>query len=386
MIPLVVVTRTRDRPRLLVRAIHSVLKQSFPDWHHVIVNDGGDAAALERLFEPFRARYGNRLTILHLDESVGMQNAANRGISALSSEFITLHDDDDSWSPDFLAACVDFLRREGPDSAYQGVITGTELVEEVISAEGRIEERTRQPYIPLSEISLFRMGFQNPFPPIAFCFRRTAWDTLGGFDPRFSVVGDYDFNFRFLQRFEIGVLPQVSAFYHVRLAASDPSEANSVIAGKEEHKVRYNELHNHYLRGGGTSGDPFHGLALNLSRYLVEIEWAVHEARNRTARIEEGLGELQPRLDQLEKAVGTHANNLWTDLNTRAREIVSALEATSNAQLAENLTTRGQIAELERKIDGFRTDLRAEQVLLRLGRLVIRWRRPKEKPTLPTQP
>jgi len=35
-----VVTRTKNRAILLERAIHSVLKQKFHDWTHVIVNDG----------------------------------------------------------------------------------------------------------------------------------------------------------------------------------------------------------------------------------------------------------------------------------------------------------------------------------------------------------
>ena len=50
----VVVTRTKDRPVLLRRAMESVLSQSFQDWVHVVVNDGGDPVPVDWLAAEYR--------------------------------------------------------------------------------------------------------------------------------------------------------------------------------------------------------------------------------------------------------------------------------------------------------------------------------------------
>ena len=285
-----IITRTKDRPRLLRRAIESVLNQSHQDWCHVIVNDGGDRSALEALLDDYRTRYQGRLHIVHHDTSRGMQVATNAGVAASDSVYLCVHDDDDSWDPAYLNTCVAFLETEGPESLYQGVITQTLEVREQIDAKGDPETIDRRPYIPLSEISLFRLGYENPFPPIAFCYRRTAYETIGPYDPRFSVAGDYDFNFRFLRRYEVGVINQALAYYHMRVGSS-AGLSNSVVTGAGEHKKRYNEFKNHYLRGAHTDVNPALAVGLNAAKYLVELEWLAHEIRQRTEKIE-GVSEV----------------------------------------------------------------------------------------------
>jgi glycosyltransferase involved in cell wall biosynthesis len=51
-----------------------------------------------------------------------MEAASNAGIAACDSDYIVIHDDDDSWCPDFLERTVAFL--DGPEGArYGGVAT-----------------------------------------------------------------------------------------------------------------------------------------------------------------------------------------------------------------------------------------------------------------------
>ena len=164
-----IITRTLDRPILLRRAIASVQGQSYRDWEHVIVNDGGERKEIDALREEQPAKLRERIKIIHHPEPLGMQAASNAGVLAAKGEFICIHDDDDAWDPEYLEAVTAFLDAEGPESPYQGVVTGTTEIRETISGDGEPEEVARRPYISLQEISLFRMGYENPFPPIAFC-------------------------------------------------------------------------------------------------------------------------------------------------------------------------------------------------------------------------
>src|ERR1035437_4298058 len=108
-----IITRTKDRPLLLQRSLRSVLGQSYLDWLHVIVNDGGDPVTVDGIVARFSQAYGRRVKVIHNEKSVGMQNASNIAIQATESEYIVIHDDDDSWTSVFLEECVKHLDRAG---------------------------------------------------------------------------------------------------------------------------------------------------------------------------------------------------------------------------------------------------------------------------------
>lgn len=87
---------TRGRPELVLRAIRSVLGQSWPQVEAVVVVDGPDPAtlaALEALGDP-------RLLVVALETSVGGSQARNVGASHARGAWIALLDDDDEWLPD----------------------------------------------------------------------------------------------------------------------------------------------------------------------------------------------------------------------------------------------------------------------------------------------
>ena len=61
-----VVTRTKNRPLLLERAIVSVISQDYPNWKHIIVNDGGESQPVENLIEKYADAYKGRVQTIHI--------------------------------------------------------------------------------------------------------------------------------------------------------------------------------------------------------------------------------------------------------------------------------------------------------------------------------
>ena len=87
-----VVIPTRDRPRLLQRALASALRQVGVVAEVVIVDDGGSPPVA-------LAPTGGRVRVLRKDRSEGVSAARNAGIAAARGEWVAFLDDDDVWAP-----------------------------------------------------------------------------------------------------------------------------------------------------------------------------------------------------------------------------------------------------------------------------------------------
>jgi hypothetical protein len=183
-------------------------------------------------------------------ESLGMEAAANLGIRNSQSDYIVIHDDDDSWAPKFLEETIAYL--ESPaGSRYGGVITQSVYVSEEIRGRTVIE-RDRQPYKAwVRNVQLAEMARGNFFPPIAFVYRRALWEEIGGYNEDLPVLGDWYFNMEFLLRADIGVIPEPYAYYHHRnrnnFFGSD-LYCNSVTAGVSKHMEFDAVARNEFLR------------------------------------------------------------------------------------------------------------------------------------------
>lgn len=97
MIKISVVIPLYNKELTILRAVKSVLNQTFLPNEIIIVNDGSTDRSieyLERIKNP-------KIKILHQDNK-GVSAARNLGIDSATSEFIAFLDADDEWSPQFL--------------------------------------------------------------------------------------------------------------------------------------------------------------------------------------------------------------------------------------------------------------------------------------------
>ncbi|MCB0208446.1 MAG: glycosyltransferase [Anaerolineae bacterium] len=247
-----IITRTKDRPILLRRAIRSALDQTFQDWIMVIVNDGGNPDTVKFVVEEVADEVNRRILMVHHPISMGMQTASNAGINRCDSDFIVIHDDDDSWEPNFLARTVSHLDTHGWNPQLGGVTTWSNLIVEHIDDEDGIV--THNNYIfndKLYNLSLVDLAIENRFPPISFIFRRAALETVGPYREQYGVLGDWDFHLRMLRRFNIDVIPEPLANYHHRTNTTTGAYGNSVHAQNSIHRAKRTEFINDLIRGQG---------------------------------------------------------------------------------------------------------------------------------------
>lgn len=276
-----VITRTKNRPLLLRRAIESVLGQVSKDWHHIIVNDGGHANEVDALLSVYTDSYAGRLKVIHNEQSKGMEAASNIGIQSSDSKYVVIHDDDDSWEANFIGHCL--VELEGcPFPSVKGVVTHiTQIFEKI---EGNtITEVRRQKFDPnLTAISIPQITEINKFLPIAFMFEREVFDEIGYFDESLPVIGDWEFNIRYFMKYDAIIIKEDLANYYVRTESAS-NYYNTVSAGKNEHLFHRALIVNKHIRkdlenGNLTKGllfaygDYFHRIGGNLSRIGIILD------------------------------------------------------------------------------------------------------------------
>lgn len=258
-----VITRTKDRTFFLRRAIESVLSQDYDNWQMIIVNDAGDPENVDSLVKEFKGRFKERVKVIHKEKSFGMESASNTGIKSSSSEYVVIHDDDDSWQPNFLKECVGFLDN---NKEWKGVISHSVKVIERIE-DGKIIIEKREPFnCDLKTVSLFKLTAHNLFSPISFMYRREVYDMIGYYDEKLPVLGDWEFNLRFIAEFDIFVIGKALANYHHRLEVGNKSYSNSIIGDIGKHILYDTIIRNKLLREDLKNNKTGIGIVCNIAK------------------------------------------------------------------------------------------------------------------------
>lgn len=242
-----IITRTKDRPILLRRALESVAYQTYKNYQWVIVNDGGNRKPVDDIVQMAKQRE-IPVMVIHNEKSLGMEAASNKGIHATQSKYIVVHDDDDSWDKNFLMETTNFLEQE-ENQCYKGVVTQSYRIDEKIVNDNEYKIIRKYPFNKdMSCISLAEMAKNNIYPPISFLYKREVYEKVGDYNEALPVLGDWEFNLRFLLCADIGVIKQPLANYHHRLTTNSVIYGNSIIQGIDKHQKYDNLIRNNLLR------------------------------------------------------------------------------------------------------------------------------------------
>jgi glycosyltransferase involved in cell wall biosynthesis len=118
-----VVIPTRDRPKLLLRAINSVLSQTHQEIEVIVVVDKPDqdtVSAIQSVDNP-------RLQLIVNPYSLTAAGARNAGADVATGEWVAFLDDDDEWLPNKLERQIAFATGQAPVlvSCLSRVVTPT---------------------------------------------------------------------------------------------------------------------------------------------------------------------------------------------------------------------------------------------------------------------
>ena len=291
---------------MLTRAVQSVGAQTFQDLELVIVNDAGESEAVDQALASAPEWLRERTQVVTNETSHGREAALEDGLAVSSCEFFAIHDDDDSWEPGFLAACVAHLD-ESP--GHGAVAASCDLIFENVTEEA-LTELKREALAPGKESwTLIDTMVANYVPPISQLIRREVADRIGHWDGTLLTQADWDFNLRLLATSPVGFIDgEPLAHWHHR-DSTDGTIGNSVVVDAAHHRTDNLAIRDRYARlsvsCAGTESSP-QGVAAaseNLGLLLVSAEY-YHRIQKRLEQQDEEIAHLKKAMHDLRFTIG----------------------------------------------------------------------------------
>ena len=191
-----VIIPTYSRASYIVRAIDSVLSQTYNNIEIIVVDDNGEGTEHQKETENLLIQYISERKITYLKHDVNRNGSAarNTGIRVSHGDYITFLDDDDELLMSKIERQVEALEKNnGYDGAYCGfqIIKNGKILKSVMPTEkGNLQYG----------LLTLRWNIGTGSNPM---FRRSVFDDIGLFDESFIRHQDIEFMVRFFRNHKI---------------------------------------------------------------------------------------------------------------------------------------------------------------------------------------
>jgi glycosyltransferase involved in cell wall biosynthesis len=219
----------------LEETIQSVLAQTYKDWELVIVNDGSTDNT-EKIIQKF-INQGHPIKYRY-QANTGLGIARNVTLSMASGEWIAFIDHDDVWLPEKLEmqmALFDTQPELGLvySDSYIIKTDGERLVTTFLDNYGK--------YAPARGHILDELLIESCFIPLlSVVVRQRVLADVGGFNPDYNIVEDYDLWLRIAAKYPFDFVPQPTCSYRFHTSSA-------MRAQKEQYFTEYLELLGRWL-------------------------------------------------------------------------------------------------------------------------------------------
>jgi len=193
-----VIIPTYNRAQKVVRAISSVLCQTFNDYEIIVIDDGSTDSTKTAM-----AQFDECITYIVHSSNLGVSAARNTGIRRSSAPFIAFLDSDDYWLPKKLAAHMEFFKTHPYAQACQ--------TDEIWIRKGHRVNPKKRHLKPSGDI--FEPSLELCLvSPSAVMLRRSLLEKVGLFDEDLMACEDYDLWLRISCKYPVYLIRQKLVF------------------------------------------------------------------------------------------------------------------------------------------------------------------------------
>lgn len=233
-----VVIPTHKRPKLLQRAIKSVLAQTLLPFEIIIVDDAGSPES-EEVLKGFNSKL---LRYVHNADGQGASSSRNLGAKLSRGDFVAFLDDDDEWVSVKLEKQRDLIKKSSLDACFSQI--------QIIYEDTDLSYPTAScmPADPLTLI--LRKNFIGG--TISAVIKREVFENLQGFDLEYKAREEYDLWIKIvLNGFKIGIVeePLAVAYRSLNRRQRISANINNYVLAVDRLNEKYkNEVNSHFSK------------------------------------------------------------------------------------------------------------------------------------------
>jgi glycosyltransferase involved in cell wall biosynthesis len=204
-----VVTPSFNQGRYIEETIRSVLLQGYPNLEYLIIDGGStdDTLTVVHRYEPWITKW-----VSEADE--GQADAINKGFALSTGELLCwLNSDDLFYAGHLHRMAAAFVDHPDVDFIFSDIDVGP--------APESVTSILRGQLIPFAEMV---RTLDVPIPQQCSMWRRRAWDSLGGLDPRWQVVLDREYFLRLVEHCRSLYIPGSGGFFRQHEQAKSSAE------------------------------------------------------------------------------------------------------------------------------------------------------------------
>lgn len=187
--------------KYIAEAIDSILGQTYSDFEFIIIND----CSRDRTEEIILSYDDPRIVYIMNEENLGVAATLNKGLALAKGEYIARMDADDISMPERFEKQVVYL-----EANEEIAVLGCGI--ERFSDNASLDTRRFASDADLMAIDMFfACGLAHP----SVMMRTSVIRELGGYDPEFNGLEDYELWCRVLENHKITTLPDILLRYRI---------------------------------------------------------------------------------------------------------------------------------------------------------------------------
>ncbi|TXL72289.1 glycosyltransferase [Vineibacter terrae] len=164
------------------KTIESLLRQDLPGSEIVVSEDFSNDHTMQVL-----TTFGDRIRIVRPPEHRGMAFNWNWGVSQARTDWVSIMGADDLALPHFVRTLQAGVRRNPGTVLASGDVEQIDGAGTVVRSDGTVTARP----VTHPPDTFYRLLAANRVQVAAHCFRRDAWEKVGGFETRLRLYGDW---------------------------------------------------------------------------------------------------------------------------------------------------------------------------------------------------
>lgn len=222
-----VVIPVYNRETTIMRALDSVLDQTYSNMEVIVVDDG----SIDSTVEIVKKCKDTRVHLICLPSNMGANTARNRGIREAKGEYIAFQDSDDEWIKDKLEKQLRYMKCRGKKASYSPYYLHEENKLSIIPNDYKNRD--------LCEGQIANtLKTRNVVGTPTLIIKKEVFSRTGMFDEKIKCLQDYEFMLRLVREENLGYIeePLVHA-YRMECSITSNREA------KMEAYVRILEKH-----------------------------------------------------------------------------------------------------------------------------------------------